>query len=106
MAEKQSVSEHLAAVHEALNAAAATHDEAAKARIDEALRHVDTAQAQLSADAGKRADEINEHLREIEQHGSQAKTESGDTLRARIQKMIETCKNAMEKCIEEQTMTP
>ncbi len=106
MNQMQSLEEHLRALHDELNAAAKTDDLEAKRSINEALQHVEAAQAQLKTRTGARTEQIGQHLDSLQEHGAHATNEHGDALRVRLQKMIATCKNAMEHCIEEQTMTP
>ncbi|MBV8636692.1 MAG: hypothetical protein JO322_01280 [Candidatus Eremiobacteraeota bacterium] len=106
MNQTQSLEEHLNALHNELNTAAKTEDAEARKHIDEALQHLEAAQAQLKTRTGARTEQIGQHLDVLKEHGAQAANEHGDALRVRIHKMIAACRNAMERCIEEQTMTP
>ena len=106
MNQLQSLEEHLTALHDELNAAAKTEDAEARTRITGALQHVEMAQAALESKPGARSEQIGRHLSDLHEHGTQAMGEHGEALKARIHKMIASCKNAVEHCIEEQTMTP
>lgn len=106
MNQNQSLEEHLTALHDELNAAAKTGDDEARKHISDALQHLEAAQEQLKTKTGARHEQIGAHLDEIQEHASIAMNERGDSLRVRIHNMMAVCKNAIEKCIEEQTMTP
>lgn len=102
----QSLEEHLTALHDKLEAAAKTQDDEARKYINEALQHLDAAQEQLKTRTGARTAQIGEHLDALQAHATNAMNERGDSLRVRLHKMMAVCKNAIEHCIEEQTMTP
>ncbi len=106
MNQEQSLAEHLTALHDELNEAAKTNDDEARKRINEALQHLDAAQEQLKTRTGTRTEQIGQHLDSLQEHASNAANEHGDSLRVRLHKMMTACNNAIEHCIEEQTMTP
>lgn len=106
MNQTQSIQAHLTALHDELSAAANADGDEARNRINKALQHLEAAQEQLKTSAGARTEQIGQHLDTIQEHAASASNEHGDSLRVRLHKMIASCKNAIEQCIEEQTMTP
>jgi polyhydroxyalkanoate synthesis regulator phasin len=106
MNQTQSLQEHLTALHDELNAAAKTEDDEARKCINDALAHLEAAQEQLKTRTGARTEQIGAHLDALQDHAANAMNERGDSLRIRIHKMMESCRNAIEVSIEEQTMTP